>query len=137
MTTLAEGMPFQLVTGSFQAADEPACLTFLEFLGSRLVFLIDWNKARKQLRPFLRGPRRQEVLLWAARNDAGHRGFLEIGGARAINEAIEATAGTAMHFGDRLCDVLGDEPAVEFVAVRAAARPRAVCCEGQSHALIA
>ena len=106
---------------------QPACRAFLEFLGSRLVFLIDWNKARKQLRPFLRGPRRQEVLLWAARNDAGHRGFLEIGGARAINEAIEATAGTAMHFGDRLCDVLGDEPAVEFIQFVLSAAARGNC----------
>ena len=34
----------------------------LEFLGSRLVFLIDWNRARKQLRGFLRGPDRLALL---------------------------------------------------------------------------
>jgi len=136
VATLAAGMPFQLVTGAFVAADAADCLRFLEFLGSRLVFLIDWNKARKQLRGFLRGPQRLEVLLWAAQHDAGHRGFLEIGGARAINEAIEATADTAMHFGDRLCDVLGTEPAVEFIqfVLNAAAHGKLA---GQSHALIA
>jgi uncharacterized protein Yka (UPF0111/DUF47 family) len=133
---LAEGLPFQLLSFSFQAADAADCLRYLEFLGSRLVFLIDWNRARKQLRGFLRGPRRSEVLLWAARNEFGHRGFLEIGGARAINEAIEATANTAMHFGDRLCDVLGMEPTVAFIqfVLRAAASG---ILEGQSHALIA
>ena len=134
--TLAAGMPFQLVTGTLQAADAADCLRSLEFLGSRLVFLIDWNKARKQLRGFLRGPQRLDVLLWAAQNNVGHRGFLEIGGARAINEAIEATADTAMHFGDRLCDVLGVEPAVEFIqfALSTAAHGKLA---GQSHALIA
>src|ERR1019366_7269346 len=135
-TTLAEGMPFQLVTGSFQAADATDCARFLEFLGSRLVFLIDWNKTRKQLRAFLRGPQRLDVLLWAAHNDAGHRGFLEIGGARAINEAIEATADTAMHFGERLCDVLGEAPAVAFIQFVLSAAAHGLL-EGQSHALIA
>ena len=136
VTTLAAGMPFQLVIGSFVAADAEDCLRFLEFLGSRLVFLIDWNKARKQLRGFLRGPQRADVLLWASQQDAGHRGFLEIGGARAINAAIEATADTAMHFGDRLCDVLGTEPAVEFIqfVLNAAAHGK---LDGQSNALIA
>lgn len=134
--TLAAGMPFQLVTGSFQAADETDCLRFLEFLGSRLVFLIDWNKARKQLRGFLRGQQRLEVLLWAARNDVGHRGFLEIGGARAVNDAIEATADTAMHFGDRLCDVLGTEPASAFIRFVLSAAAHGIL-EGQSHTLIA
>jgi uncharacterized protein Yka (UPF0111/DUF47 family) len=134
--TLAEGMPFQLIVGSRTAKDEADCLRYLTFLGSRLVFLIDWNHARKQLRGFLRGPDRLEVLRWAAANEVGHRGFLEIGGAGAINAAIEATAGTAMHFGDRLCDVLGAEPAAAFVrfVLRAAAQGLR---EGQSHALIA
>jgi uncharacterized protein Yka (UPF0111/DUF47 family) len=134
--TLAEGLPFQLLTFTFRAADEADCLRYLEFLGSRLVFLIDWNRARKQLRGFLPGPRRKEVLLWAAQNDVGHRGFLQIGGARAINDAIEAAAGTAMHFGDRLCDVLGTEPAVAFIqfVLRAAARG---LLDGQSRGLIA
>ena len=133
--TLAAGMPFQLITGSFLAADEAECRRYLEFLGSRLVFLIDWNKARKQLRGFLRGPQRLEVLLWAAQNDAGHRGLLEIGGARAINEAIEATAGTAMRFGDRLCDVLGTGPGVAFVRFVMQAASHGLL-HGQSHALI-
>jgi uncharacterized protein Yka (UPF0111/DUF47 family) len=134
--SLAEGLPFQLVTFTMPAADPADCLRILEFLGSRLVFLIDWNRARKQLRGFLPGPRRLEVLLWAAQNEVGHRGFLEIGGAGAINAAIEATADSAMHFGDRLCDVLGVEPAVAFIqfVLRAAASG---LLEGHSHGLIA
>ena len=106
---------FRIIAGIFNAQAPAALLEYLSFLGSRLVFLIDWNRARKQLRGFLRGTQRIELLAWAAQEEVGHRGFLEAGGARLINEAIEETAGSAMHFGDRLCDVLGDAPALEFV----------------------
>ena len=113
--TLAAGAPFYLATGARDAADEAGCRSYLDFLGSRLVFLIDWNRARKQLRQFLRGPDRLALLLWAAENEIGHRGFLELGGARLVNQAIEAAAGSSMHFGDRLCDVLGDAETQAFL----------------------
>jgi uncharacterized protein Yka (UPF0111/DUF47 family) len=112
---LTAGAPFYLATGTMTAADDAGCRSYLDFLGSRLVFLIDWNRARKQLRQFLRGPDRLAVLLWAAETDVGHRGFLELGGARLVNQAIEATAGSSMHFGDRLCDVLGDAETLAFL----------------------
>jgi uncharacterized protein Yka (UPF0111/DUF47 family) len=112
---LAAGAPFYLATGSMTAADDSGCCSYLNFLGSRLVFLIDWNRARKQLRQFLRGPDRVALLLSAAETDIGHRGFLELGGAKLVNQAIEATAGSAMHFGDRLCDVLGDAETMAFL----------------------
>ena len=112
---VADGAAFVLVTGQFTAKDESELCSYLEFLGSRLVFLIDWNRARKQLRSFLPGAQRNELLGWAAEAEVGHRGFLELGGARLINEAIEATAGSAMHFGDRLCDVLGEPATMSFL----------------------
>ncbi len=112
---LAEGAPFQMAIGRLEAADEAELLAYLEFVGARLVFLIDWNRARKALRGFLRGPDRVAVLEWAAAQEVGHRGFLELGGARLINQAIEAASGGAMHFGDRLCDVVGDAAAGELV----------------------
>lgn len=108
-------VPFQLITGRFDAKDSTELLAYLNFLGSRLVFLIDWNRARKDLRGFLRGKHRIALLGWAAEAEVGHRGFLELGGAQLINRAIEDTAGSAMHFGDRLADVLGDEAAMEFL----------------------
>ena len=113
--SLASGVPFHLITGTFDAGDSNQLMAYLNFLASRLVFLIDWNRARKDLRSFLRGKHRIAVLKWAAEFEVGHRGFLELGGAQLINRAIESTAGSAMHFGDRLCDVLGDEPAMDFV----------------------
>lgn len=115
VASLAQGAPFYLAIGTLQAADEAELRAYLEFLGSRLVFLIDWNRARKALRGFLRRPERLAVLEWAAAQEIGHRGFLELGGAALINQAIETAAGGAMHFGDRLCDVLGDAAAAELV----------------------
>ena len=112
---LAKGSAFYVGAGSFQAADEKHCRDYLTFLASRLVFLIDWNRARKQLRGFLRGPDRLALLAWAAEQETGHRGFLEMGGAGLVNQAIEANAGTGMHFGDRLCHVLGDSETLEFL----------------------
>ena len=112
---LAAGAPFYLATGQVQAADDEACCDALGFLGSRLVFLIDWNRARKQLRGFQRSVDRIALLGWAAETETGHRGFLELGGATLVNRAIEATAGSAMRFGDRLCDVLGDAETAAFL----------------------
>lgn len=113
--TLAGGAPFFLSTGSFEAKDHQQLLAYLDHLGSRLVFLIDWNRARKQLRGFLNGAQRLRLLRWAADADIGHRGFLELGGARLIWGAVETTAATSIHLGDRLCDVLGEDLAFAFV----------------------
>jgi uncharacterized protein Yka (UPF0111/DUF47 family) len=114
-SALPAGTAFYMTTGRFEAKDAGDCSAYLEFLGSRLVFLIDWNRARKQLRGFLRGPDRLALLSWAAEAGIGHRGFLELGGAQLVNQAIEATAGSSMHFGDRLCNVLGDAEALKFM----------------------
>jgi uncharacterized protein Yka (UPF0111/DUF47 family) len=132
---LTAGSPFYLATGRFEAADTDASCDYLTFLGSRLVFLIDWNRARKQLRQFLRGPDRLTLLAWAAETEVGHRGFLELGGARLVNQAIEATAGSSMHFGDRLCDVLGDAETLAFLRFVFQTATEGLL-SGASHALI-
>jgi uncharacterized protein Yka (UPF0111/DUF47 family) len=132
---LSAGAPFYLATGVFDAADAEACRAYLEFLGSRLVFLIDWNRARKELRGFLRGVDRIAVLRWAADAEIGHRGFLELGGARLVNDAIEATGGSSMHFGDRLCDILGDAETREFTQFVFKAATEGLL-SGQSHGFI-
>ncbi len=109
------GAAFYLTKGRTQSADEAALHQCLQWLGSRLVFLIDWNRARKQLRGLLPNSARIALLRWAAEQEVGHRAFLEFGGATLVNQAIEATAGSAMHFGDRLCDVLGVAETSEFL----------------------
>jgi uncharacterized protein Yka (UPF0111/DUF47 family) len=106
---------FYLASGRCDAKTSEGCADFLEYLGSRLVFLIDWNRARKQLRGFLRGQDRLVLLDWAAQQEIGHCGFLELGGARPVNLAVEASAGSSMHFGDRLCDVLSDDASLAFL----------------------
>ena len=112
---VSEDADFTMLTGTFQAENRAAVSAYLSFLGSRLVFLIDWNRARKELRGILRGDDRIAVLAWAAEAEVGQRGFLELGGARIVNQAIERVAGSAMHYGDRLCEALGDEAAVRLV----------------------
>jgi uncharacterized protein Yka (UPF0111/DUF47 family) len=109
------GETFYLAVGRFEAAGTDQLVEYLSFLGSRLVFLIDWNRARKQLRGFLQGSQRVALLAWAAEAEVGHRGFLELGGARLVNQAIEAAGGSAMHFGDRVSDVLGQDAAQNFI----------------------
>jgi len=94
-------------TGRFAAADRDSLLRFLTFLGSRLVFLIDWNKARKALRTFLPAEEAVDLLSWAAEQEVGHRAFLQIGGERLIWEAMEHGAGGRLRLGDRLEDLLG------------------------------
>ena len=134
-SVLAAGAAFYLVNGSLATKSPEACAACLEIIGRRLVFLIDWNHARKALRNFLRSPDRLALLEWAAENEIGHRGFLESGGAHLINQAIEASAGASMHFGDRLCDVLGDKDTQAFM--RIVFRTATVgMLSGQSQALI-
>ena len=115
IATLAGGAPFFLSTGTLVATDDQQLLAYLEFLGSRLVYLIDWNRARKQLRGFLKAEQRLKLLRWSCDSDLGHRGFLELGGARLIWDAVEATAAPSIHLGDRLHEVLGEEDAFAFV----------------------
>jgi uncharacterized protein Yka (UPF0111/DUF47 family) len=132
---LAAGAAFYVAAGRLEAKDVDDCCDYLAFLGSRLVFLIDWNRARKQCRGFLRGPDRLALLSWAAETETGHRGFLELGGERLVNQAIEATAGSSMHFGDRLCNVLGDAEAIKFMRFVLQAATEGLL-SGQSQALI-
>ena len=122
---LADDAPFFLTTGAFEAKDHKQLLAYLDYLGSRLVFLIDWNRARKQLRGFIKRQQRLALLRWAADNEFGHRGFLELGGAQLIWDAVEATAAAIIHLGDRLCDVLGEERPSPSFSSRSRPRPRA------------
>jgi len=133
--SLPSGTEFTLATGRFEAKDEAELRRYLGFLGSRLVFLIDWNRARKQLRDFLGDEKRVELLRWVAEQEIGHRGFLELGGAKLINQAIEAAAGTAVHFGDRLSDMIGEEATMSFLRFVFRAASEGLTAR-QSHGLI-
>jgi uncharacterized protein Yka (UPF0111/DUF47 family) len=106
---------FFLVTGTYQADSEASLDRMLEFLASRIVFLIDWNKARKALRAFVIKRATVEVLQWAAVHDHGHRAFLELGGAELIFESIRHIGGGRVPYGTRLDTVLGASTTIDFL----------------------
>jgi uncharacterized protein Yka (UPF0111/DUF47 family) len=112
---LAEGEVFYLLTGVFHAHDTTELDRFLELLGSRIVFLIDWNKARKALQLFTGKRAALGILTDAARCDEGHRAFLELGGAELVYEAIRNAASGRIAYGVPLDQALGEDECRGFL----------------------
>ncbi len=112
---LAEGEVFYLLTGVFHAHDTRELDRFLELLGSRIVFLIDWNKARKALQLFTSKGAALDILTDAARRDEGHRAFLELGGAELVYEAIRNAASGRIAYGVPLDQALGGDECRGFL----------------------
>src|SRR5579872_172220 len=102
---------FYVVSGDYAAADTAALHAFLERLGSRLVFLIDWNKARKRLGLLVKNEAAVDLLKWAAAQDLGHRGFLQLGGERLVYEALEQAVKAPLRYGEPLHEMLGADAA--------------------------
>jgi uncharacterized protein Yka (UPF0111/DUF47 family) len=111
--TLAGDANYYLSLGRYEAPDQAALERFLAFLGSRIVFLIDWNRARKRLREFLRKHDAVRLLRWAAVHNVGHRGFLKLGGEQLLYEAIEFAQQTPLRYGERLFEMIGPEAALD------------------------
>ena len=88
----------------------------LEAIGASLVFLIDWNRARKQLRRLVDKPVAVQVLDLAAEHGHGHMAFLRAGGDRLVFDAMQAVEGGVFRLGDTLDGVLGEEAARDFLA---------------------
>ncbi len=112
---LGEENAFFLVTGQFQSESAEQRNAFLAALGCSLVFLIDWNKARKLLRNWVAKDDAVHILEWAARHKVGHRGFLELGGGELLGAAVRNVAPTRIGFGERLDDALGRTATIELV----------------------
>ena len=106
---------FYLLTGRYSSDDEDAVEHFVEFLGSRIVFLIDWNKARKALQTFVGKNAAIDLLIWAAAHDLGHRAFVDLGGADLVFEAVHRAAAGRIPYGVRLDEALGASECVEFL----------------------
>jgi len=66
---LGEKGEFCLVTGCYTCESLTKCESFLEAIGAALVFIIDWNKARKVLRTLVGGNDAIRLLKWAARDN--------------------------------------------------------------------
>jgi uncharacterized protein Yka (UPF0111/DUF47 family) len=115
---------YHLCVGVFTASSPAQLEEFLAFLGSRLVFLIDWNRARKRLRLLLPKKEAADLLKWAADQGHGHMAFLRAGGEAMIFDALAFASRAPAAFGARLDDLLGREAAAEFMrfVVRACAQ---------------
>jgi len=133
---LNEGEAYTFGTARFECADEPALDAALEGIGSRIVFLIDWNRARKRLLPFVDKKGAIAVLHEAARRDAGHMGWLKAGGDALIYSAMQDVGHGAFRIGDRLDAVLGADDACAFL-VEVLCMASAAFVGGQPAALVA
>ena len=112
--TMESGV-YHLSIGRYAANGKTELEEYLSFLGSRLVFLIDWNRARKRLRNFV--PKREalQLLKWAADQNYGHLAFLKLGGEQVIYDALEFVVKGPHRFGERLNDMLGRREAAQYL----------------------
>lgn len=110
-----EKQMYHLSVGTYTAKDFDDLCAFLTHLGSRIVFLIDWNRARKQLRNFVLNKDAIIILRWAAKKDVGHMGFLRLGGDKLIYGALELAARVPLRYGEPLHQMLGREKSVEYL----------------------
>ena len=124
-----------LVVGRYVAPDPARLEAYLRHVGSRLVFLIDWNKARKRLVPIVGKKDAIGLLAWAAEADYGHMAFLLLGGERLVYDAVELAAKVPARYGEPLRDVIGEEATLEVLrfALRTASEGLR---SGKSHRLI-
>lgn len=113
-TAMEDGI-YHLCVGNYTARNTTQLREYLAHLGSRLVFLIDWNRARKRLRLFV--PRNAVIALlkWAADENVGHMAWLKTGGEQLVFDAMSFAFGAQLKPGDRLDDLLSEERAVRFL----------------------
>jgi uncharacterized protein Yka (UPF0111/DUF47 family) len=106
---------YHLSIGIYEAIDDKGLYEYLSFLGSRIVFLIDWNRARKTLRNFVKKADCIKILKWAADSNYGHIAFLMSGGEQLLYGAIRQIGDPSIHYGQQLDEVLGKERTIEFL----------------------
>ena len=110
----SDGM-FHLCVGRLEAGSQTEVERFLETLGSRMVFLIDWNRARKRLRGLVGNRAAVELLAWAAEREHGHMAFLLAGGEHLVYDALNFASPRGTHAGETLTDILGASSAVSYL----------------------
>jgi uncharacterized protein Yka (UPF0111/DUF47 family) len=123
---LNEGAAYHVGTAQFEAKGEAQLLQQLEGIGERIVFLIDWNRARKRLLPFVDKEEAIAVLVAGAKQRSGHMAWLSAGGERLVWNAMAAQGAGVFRLGDRLDEVLGAEAARDFLTEVLALASRAV-----------
>lgn len=133
---LNAGEAYHVGSARFAPADEAALRQMLEGIGERIVFLIDWNRARKRLLPFVDKAAAVAVLDATARQRVGHLAWLTLGGERLIWNAMAAQGPSAFRLGDRLDEVMGEDAAAAFLVEALALADRARV-QAQPPALVA
>ena len=133
---LNEGHAYTFGTAQFECGSDSALDETLEGIGSRIVYLIDWNRARKRLLPFVGKADAIGVLREVARLDAGHMAWLKAGGEQIVFAAMQAAGEGAFRIGDRLDTVLGVEDARAFLVEVLCLASKALLA-GQPAALVA
>ncbi|MBB6254709.1 DUF47 family protein [Nitrospirillum iridis] len=106
---------FYMTLGTATAADVPGVCALLQRLASRIVFLIDWNKARKRLGLLVPNDTAVDILTWAAAYDFGHRAFLALGGERLVYDALEQAVKTPLRYGEPLHEMIGKDVARDYL----------------------
>jgi hypothetical protein len=114
-SAIAKGDLFYVARGCFEGKNTGALGRFLERLGSRLVFLIDWNRARKRLRLLVPNERAVRILGWAADHELGHRAFLDLGGERLVYDALEQAVKTPLRYGEPLHKMIGIDVSQDYL----------------------
>lgn len=133
---LNAGEAYHVGTAIFDCDSDSALLDTLEGLGSRIVFLIDWNRARKRLQNFLSGSGAIAVLNEVARTEVGHMAWLKLGGEHLIYDAMQSMGEGAFRIGERLDTVLGESAALSFMVETLRLSSEALLAHGPS-ALVA
>jgi uncharacterized protein Yka (UPF0111/DUF47 family) len=114
-TDVTSDSRFEMTSGSYEAGNQAALEGFLTAAGSRLVFLIGWNRARKRLSRFVRKADADALLKWAADNNIGHEAFLQAGDIRLVHTALARAASMQVQYGARLDEILGRDGAKCFL----------------------
>lgn len=130
------GADYIVGNARFECADFAALDAALEGLGARIVFLIDWNRARKRLNRLVAKSLSVDILTRAARSETGHMGWLLAGAEQIVFDAMEALSPDHFHIGDQLDTVLGAEEARDFLVETLALCAQAMLA-GQTTSLIA
>ena len=112
---LNEGQAYTVGNARFACEDRIRLARTLEGIGAAIVFLIDWNRARKRLVNFVDKEGAVAVLTAAAESEVGHMAWLKAGGERLIFSAMQAVGSGTFSIGDRLDEVLGETQARTFL----------------------
>ncbi len=87
--TVSPGAEYDVSAGRLIAETPEHLERYLTFLGSRLVFLIDWTRARKRLGRLVTKTAATSLLKWAADNNVGHCAFLQVDDIGVFDAALE------------------------------------------------